>query len=156
MNHFDVHLKLTQHCKSTLLQYKMKIFEKTWWDRRSIWEARMSQVIPINSAWSLSVLKTSPSTLAILPDVETFRRGGKMFLSHINLYFGLIFILMHLTYWEPHWTYFPSLYVKGLLKLWINFLFLKSWPCKADIWASMVKEFTITFWLMSLSYSPSK
>ena len=26
--HFAVHLKLTQHCKSTLLQYKIKIKEK--------------------------------------------------------------------------------------------------------------------------------
>ena len=25
MNHFVVHLKLTQHCKSTILQYKIKI-----------------------------------------------------------------------------------------------------------------------------------
>ena len=27
-NHFAVHLKLTQHCKSTLLQYKMKILKR--------------------------------------------------------------------------------------------------------------------------------
>jgi len=25
MNHFAVHLKLTQHCKSTILQYKIKL-----------------------------------------------------------------------------------------------------------------------------------
>ena len=25
LNHFVVHLKLTQHCKSTMLQYKIKI-----------------------------------------------------------------------------------------------------------------------------------
>ena len=25
LNHFAVHLKLTQHCKSTILQYKIKI-----------------------------------------------------------------------------------------------------------------------------------
>ena len=24
LNHFAVHLKLTQHCKSTILQYKIK------------------------------------------------------------------------------------------------------------------------------------
>ena len=28
MNHYAVHLKLTQHCKSTILQYKIKIFFK--------------------------------------------------------------------------------------------------------------------------------
>ena len=28
MNHFAVHLKLTQHCKSTILQYKIKNFLK--------------------------------------------------------------------------------------------------------------------------------
>ena len=25
LNHFSIHLKLTQHCKSTVLQYKIKI-----------------------------------------------------------------------------------------------------------------------------------
>ena len=25
MNHFAVHLELTQHCKSTILQYKIKV-----------------------------------------------------------------------------------------------------------------------------------
>ena len=28
LNHFAVHLKLTQHCKSTILQYKVKIEKK--------------------------------------------------------------------------------------------------------------------------------
>ena len=27
MNHFDIHLKLTQYCKSTILQYKIKNFK---------------------------------------------------------------------------------------------------------------------------------
>ena len=26
LNHFAIHLKLTQHCKSTILQYKIKKF----------------------------------------------------------------------------------------------------------------------------------
>ena len=28
LNHFAVHVKLTQHCKSTVLQYKIKIKKK--------------------------------------------------------------------------------------------------------------------------------
>ena len=28
LNHFAVYLKLTQHCKSTILQYKIKINKK--------------------------------------------------------------------------------------------------------------------------------
>ena len=28
VNHFAVHLKLTQHCKSTIVQYKIKIKER--------------------------------------------------------------------------------------------------------------------------------
>ena len=29
MNHFAVYLKLRQHCLSTIVQYKIKIFKKT-------------------------------------------------------------------------------------------------------------------------------
>ena len=32
LNHFTVHLKLTQHCKSTMLQYKIKVEEENYFE----------------------------------------------------------------------------------------------------------------------------
>ena len=32
LNHLTVHLKLTQHCKSTMLQYKIKVEEENYFE----------------------------------------------------------------------------------------------------------------------------
>ena len=32
LNHFTVHLELTQHCKSTMLQYKIKVEEENYFE----------------------------------------------------------------------------------------------------------------------------
>ena len=44
MNHFAVDLKLTQHCKSSLLQYKIKVKRK-WLSKYKLHKIRRENII---------------------------------------------------------------------------------------------------------------